>query len=73
MSDTPYLIKPHLLRWYMRGMWRRIENRPAPFPAAWFARADVAGEMQDDLPKAVAESEGWDYMDKLYRLTGVTA
>lgn len=69
-----YLVKPERLRWYMRGMHRRVQGRLQPFPAVWFERVlpDVADDTlsRTSFENATAESEGWAYMDKLYRLAG---
>ena len=64
-----YLVTARTLRWYLRGMNRRVEDRPEPLPADWFARG--MGDPRYPVPayeRAVAELEGWRYMDRLYRL-----
>lgn len=70
-TDDLYLVRPDRLRWYMRGMNRRIESRPEPFSPTWFERVlpDVGdGISRTSYENAVAETEGWLFMDKLYRL-----
>lgn len=64
-----YLVTARTLRWYLRGMNRRVEGGPEPLPASWFQ--DGMGDPRYDVKpydRAVAEIEGWRYMDKLYRL-----
>lgn len=72
MPDT-YLVTAPRLRWYLRGMNRRVQDRACPFHPNWFERVQL--DVDDSLSRisyenATAEYEGWKYMDKLYRRYG---